>query len=61
MWSAQTETPIGEIVPASSLWLLSQSWYKGRLSFDWKPRARAASQQLLADAGFVSQFWTLPD
>ena len=60
LWSAQTETPIGEIMPASNLWFLSQSWYEGRLSFDWKPRSREASQQLLSDAGFVGAFWTLP-
>ena len=60
LWSAQTETPIGEIMPASNLWFLSRSWYQGRLSFDWK-RSRQASQQLLSDAGFVGPFWTLAD
>jgi hypothetical protein len=48
-------------MPASNLWILAQAWYKGRLSFDWKPRTREASQQLLFDAGFVGGFWTLPD
>lgn len=59
-WSAQTETPIGAIMPASNLWFLSRSWYEGRLTFDWKPRSREVSQQLLSDAGFVGPFWTLP-
>ena len=59
LWSAQTETPIGEIMPASNLWFLSKSWFEGRLSPDWKPRSAAQSQQLLTDAGFIGSFWTL--
>lgn len=60
LWSAQTETPFGAIMPVSNLWFLSQRWFEGRLAPDWKPRSRDASQQLLTDAGFVGQFWTLP-
>ena len=58
-WSAQTETPIGAIMPAENLWQLSQHWYDGRLSLDWKPRPRELSQELLADAGFKGSFWSL--
>jgi hypothetical protein len=61
LWSAQAEFPIGAIMPAANLWYLSQNWFEGRLSADWKPRSREASQQLLSDAGFVGPFWTLPD
>jgi len=60
-WSAQNEIPIGEIMPARNLWTLSQSWFEGRLSPDWKPRSRAASQKLLTEAGFVGSFWPLAD
>jgi len=60
-WSAQNEIPIGEIMPASGLWTLAQSWFDGRLSPDWKPRSRAASQKLLSAAGFVGSFWSLAD
>jgi hypothetical protein len=59
MWSAQSETPIGEIVPAVNLWLLAQHWFDGRLAMEWKPRPPEASQQLLADAGFAGKFWSL--
>jgi hypothetical protein len=59
-WSAQAETPIGAIMPAANLWQLSQQWYAGRLSADWKPRPRELSQELLRDAGFTGAFWTLP-
>lgn len=61
LWSAQNEMPLGEIMPAANLWVLARSWFEGRLSPDWKPRSRAASQQLLADAGFAGPFWTLAD
>ena len=60
-WSAQNEIPIGEIMPARNLWTLSQSWFDGRLSPDWKPRSRAASQDLLSGAGFDGPFWSLAD
>ena len=59
MWSVQSETKIGAIIPASSLWLLAQHWFDGRLSLDWKPRPQAASQQLLTDAGCTGTFWSL--
>lgn len=60
LWSAQTETPVGAIMPVANLWFLSRRWFEGRLAPDWKPRARDASQQLLTDAGFTGPFWTLP-
>ena len=59
LWSAQAETPIGAIMPAANLWHLSKQWFEGRLAADWKPRPRDRSQQLLTDAGFVGEFWTL--
>lgn len=51
--------PIGAVMPAGNLWALSQHWYDGRLSADWKPRPLDASQQLLAEAGFIGSFWSL--
>jgi len=59
LWSAQAEIPIGEIMPAAKLWALSQNWFEGRLSRDWKPRSGAQAQQLLTDAGFIGSFWSL--
>jgi hypothetical protein len=46
-------------MPAANLWQLSQHWYDGRLSPDWKPPTRESSQQLLEDAGFTGSFWRL--
>jgi hypothetical protein len=58
-WSAQQETPIGAIMPAANLWRLSEHWYDGRRSPDWKPRPQELSQELLRDAGFSGSFWSL--
>lgn len=58
-WSAQTEIPVGAIMPVANIWHLSQSWYAGRLSADWHPRPRELSQELLAKSGFRGQFWSL--
>ena len=60
LWSAQNEVPIGEIMAVERLWRLSEHWFEGRLSRDWKARTSAQSQQLLTDAGFIGSFWTLP-
>ena len=59
MWSAQSETKIGVIIPAATLWSLAQHWFDGRLALDWKPRPQELSQQLLTDAGLEGKFWSL--
>lgn len=46
-------------MPVEALWELSRHWYDGRLSLDWTPRPREASQQMLADAGCIGPFWSL--
>ena len=58
-WSARAGMPVGAVMPAASLWSLSRQWFDGRLSPDWTPRSREASQQLLDAAGFVGPFWSL--
>ena len=58
-WSAQTETPIGEIVPVANLWQLSRHWFENRMSPDWRKPPRDMLQELLRDHGFSGQFWSL--
>jgi hypothetical protein len=58
-WSAQTETPIGQIVPIANLWQLSRRWFDNRLSPDWRKPPREALQELLRDHGCTGQFWSL--
>jgi hypothetical protein len=58
-WSAQTETPIGEIVAIANLWQLSRHWYDNRMSPDWRKPQREVLQEMLKDHGFIGQFWSL--
>lgn len=58
-WSAQTETPIGEIVAIANLWQLSRHWFENRMSPDWRKPPREALQEMLRDHGFTGPFWSL--
>jgi hypothetical protein len=58
-WSAQTETPIGEIVAIANLWQLSRHWFEHRLSPDWRKPQREVLQEMLRDHGFTGKFWSL--
>jgi len=58
-WSAQTETPIGEIVPVANLWQLSRHWFEHRMSPDWRKPQRETLQEMLRDHGFTGPFWSL--
>ena len=58
-WSAQTETPIGEIVPIANLWQLSRHWFENRMSPDWRKPQREVLQEMLRDHGFTGPFWSL--
>ena len=39
---------------------LSRRWYKDRLSPDWAPKTREASQAIFTAVGLTGPFWTLP-
>jgi hypothetical protein len=58
-WSAQTETPIGEIVAIANLWQLSRHWFENRMSPDWRKPPREVLQEMLRDHGFTGPFWSL--
>jgi hypothetical protein len=48
------------LVTVSQLSALARRWYRDRLSPDWQPRSRDASQALLAAVGMTGPYWTLP-
>jgi hypothetical protein len=39
---------------------LARRWYAGRLSADWAPKTREASQAIFTAVGLTGPFWTLP-
>jgi len=50
----------GAVVELPRLFELARRWYGDRLSPDWRPRSREASQAILSDVGLVGDFWRLP-
>lgn len=58
-WSAG-RAATGEIVPARTVWQLSQPWYGDRLASDYRPHTTEHNQRLLAAVGLTGPFWHLP-
>ncbi|GII89903.1 alkylmercury lyase family protein [Sinosporangium siamense] len=61
LWASQTDTPVGQAIPATTLWQLAQPWYGDRLNSGYRPRPLAESQALLTECGLTGDFWTLPE
>jgi hypothetical protein len=50
----------GETTTAATLCDLAHRWWGDRLSPDWRPRSRDASQAILDSVGLTGAFWRLP-
>ena len=50
----------GATIPVSTLCDLAYRWWGDRLSPEWRPRSRDASQKILDDLGLTGAFWQLP-
>jgi hypothetical protein len=50
----------GATTTVSTLSDLAHAWWGDRLSPDWQPRAREASQAILDRLGLIGPFWQLP-
>ena len=50
----------GATIPVTTLSDLAHRWWGDRLSADWKPRSRDASQAILDELGLTGEFWQLP-
>ena len=59
-WARSGPHPVGQVIPAVTMWRLAQTWYGDRLDPGWSPRPAAAAQQLLERCGLVGDFWRLP-
>jgi hypothetical protein len=59
-WARSGSYPVGQVIPAVTMWRLAQTWYGDRLDPDWSPRPAAAAQQLLEQCGLVGRAWQLP-
>jgi hypothetical protein len=59
-WARSGSYPVGQVIPAVTMWRLAQTWYGDRLDPDWSPRPAAAAQQLLERCGLAGRAWQLP-
>jgi hypothetical protein len=50
----------GETTTVTTLCELAHRWWGDRLSPDWQPRPRDASQAILDAVGLTGPFWRLP-
>jgi hypothetical protein len=39
------------------VWRLAGEWYADRLDEEWSPRSPATVERILAEAGFIGEFW----
>ena len=58
-WCDARRRAPGAVLPAARLWELARRWYGDRLDPDWRPRTRAASQDILSACGLTGDFWRL--
>ena len=50
----------GATISVEQLCDLAHAWWSDRLSTQWRPRARDASQAILDGLGLTGAFWQLP-
>jgi hypothetical protein len=54
------DRPPGATTSVATLSALAHAWWSDRLSPDWRPRPRDASQAILDRLGLTGDFWRLP-
>jgi hypothetical protein len=58
-WLQRTGQPRGALVTLEEIWALSQLWYAGRLSPEWRGRSAQEAQAILDEVGLSGDFWRL--
>jgi Alkylmercury lyase len=58
-WCEQTGLERGASFSLEQMWQLADSWYRNRLSPEWRRRAPEDAQRVLTDVGLVGDFWKL--
>jgi hypothetical protein len=52
--------PPGATITVTKLSELAHSWYRDRLSPDWRPHTRDENQEILDRLELTGDFWRLP-
>jgi len=56
-WCAAWKLPRGATLTVEQAWKLADSWYRDRLSPDWRRRTVNEAHDLFSSLGLVSDFW----
>ena len=60
-WLTRRNLKMGYNMPAQTCWELAQSWYKGRLEYDWQRPDQEKTQGLFNRLGLEGKFWSLDE
>jgi len=56
-WCEERSVPRGAIVSLDQCWRLSQAWYPGRLTAEWRRMNAAETQATFDSLGLTGDFW----
>jgi hypothetical protein len=56
-WLSARKAARGAILSIHQLWDLSQRWYQGRMSPDYRGRTMEQVQDIFREVGLTSEFW----
>jgi hypothetical protein len=57
-WLGSKKAARGAVLSIDQTWELSQRWYHNRLSLDYHGRTIDQVQEIFAELGLTSEFWT---
>lgn len=57
LWLEATRNDYGYSMDLQTLWKLSQSWYEGRLNYDYERREPTSATEYFKNVGLGGEFW----
>jgi hypothetical protein len=58
-WNEMRGEPGGAFLTLNQGWELARTWFRDRLSSDWRRRTPAETQEVFASLGLTGPFWNL--
>ena len=58
-WCSAWRLPRGAVLSLEQAWTLADSWYRDRLSPDWRRRTLDEAHELFRSLALTSEFWRL--
>jgi hypothetical protein len=58
-WCRDRGDPKGGVLSLDQLWGLASTWYRDRLSPDWRRRTAEEAEEVFSSLGLSGEFWRL--